>query len=98
MIDISQLHSDDKIKLIIGASSQKYDGWIQTQKEELDLRNRLDWEQNFGERKIHNILAEHVWEHLSIEEATQSSKILYDFLHEDGLIRIAVPDGNFKNE
>jgi predicted SAM-dependent methyltransferase len=23
---------------------------------------------------------------------------LYDFLHEDGLIRIAVPDGNFKNE
>lgn len=98
MIDISKLVIGNKIKLIIGASSQNYEGWIQTQKEELDLTKRLDWEESFGVRKIHNILAEHVWEHLNEEEAIIAAKILYDFLDENGLIRIAVPDGNFRNE
>lgn len=98
MINISQLNENHKIKLIIGASSQNYDGWIQTQQEDLDLLKREDWEESFGNKKVHNILAEHVWEHLNYEEAIKSAKILYDFLNEDGLIRMAVPDGNFKNE
>lgn len=97
-VDISKLAIDNKIKLIIGASSQKYEGWIQTQKEDLDLTKRLDWEKSFGVRKIHNILAEHVWEHLTEEEAVIAAKILYDFLDKGGLIRIAVPDGNFRSE
>ncbi|GKX28082.1 hypothetical protein SH1V18_05620 [Vallitalea longa] len=98
MIDIAKINKYDRIKLIVGASSQNYDGWIQTQREDLDLLKRLDWEGSFGERKIHNILAEHVWEHLSYDEAIESAKILYDFLDNNGLIRIAVPDGNFRNE
>lgn len=98
MKDVSRYMTYEKIKIIIGSSSQRYDGWIHTQKTNLDLRNRIDWKKNFGKRKIHNILAEHVWEHLTEEEAFQSVKILYDFLDENGLIRIAVPDGNFKNE
>lgn len=98
MINKELLDGNNEIKLIIGASSQNYKGWIQTQQEELDLLKRRDWEENFGDRKIHNILAEHVWEHLDYEEAYESAKILYDFLDDKGLIRIAVPDGNFKNE
>ena len=98
MIDISKIDRNKKIRIIIGASSQNHDGWIQTQRENLDLTKRKYWEESFGIRKVHRILAEHVFEHLSEEEAIESVKILYDYLEDDGLIRIAIPDGNFKNE
>ncbi|WP_420319400.1 class I SAM-dependent methyltransferase [Gorillibacterium massiliense] len=88
----------DPIKIIVGASSQSYPGWIQTQEEELNLLKRSDWEKNFGNRKMDVILSEHVWEHLSFEEGIQAARICYDFLKPNGYIRCAVPDGYFKNE
>lgn len=98
MIYLNQFDDSDKIKIIIGASSQDYAGWIRTQQEELDLLKREDWQNSFKDRKVHNILAEHVWEHLDEEETKKSAKILYDYLDQEGLIRIAVPDGFYRNE
>lgn len=98
MVNISEINENEKIKIIIGASSQNYTGWIQTQREDLDLIKEKDWEESFGDRKIYRILAEHVFEHLDEEETVESAKILFDYLDSDGLIRIAVPDGYFQNE
>lgn len=96
MIDISKVNH--RFKIIIGASSQEYEGWIKTQKSELDLTKRKDWEKSFGNRKIDTILCEHVWEHLTEEESEIAAQICYDFLDKGGFIRLAVPDGYFRNK
>ena len=98
MIDISHVPASEPIRVIIGASSQSYPGWIQTQEQELNLLDRTDWELSFGERKIDVILSEHVWEHLTYEEGIEAAKICYSYLKSGGYIRVAVPDGFFRNE
>ncbi|WP_339169065.1 SAM-dependent methyltransferase [Paenibacillus sp. FSL R5-0341] len=98
MIKMSENECSKPLKIIIGASSQAYPDWIQTQEEELNLLDRADWEESFKSRKIRTILAEHVWEHLSYEEGVEAAKICYDFLEPEGYIRCAVPDAFFRNE
>jgi predicted SAM-dependent methyltransferase len=98
MINLADLASIDPVKIIVGASSQTYPGWIQTQEEELNLLIRSNWVESFGERRIDIILSEHVWEHLTYEEGVEAARICYDFLKPGGYIRCAVPDGFFKNE
>ena len=98
MINISHLALTEPIKIIIGASSQNYEGWIQTQEDKLDLLRLEDWEQSFKDRRIEAILSEHVWEHLTYEEGVQAAKICYKYLNTGGYIRCAVPDGYFLNE
>lgn len=98
MINISHLSQTEPVKIIIGASSQQYTGWIATQEEDLDLLKREDWEQSFGDRGIDVILSEHVWEHLTYSEGVQAAKNCYDFMNPGGYIRCAVPDAYFPNE
>lgn len=98
MIDISSTDPTQPIKIIVGASSQSYAGWIQTQENELNLLNRMHWDKTFGEKRISAILSEHVWEHLSFDEGVEAAKICFDYLKRGGYIRCAVPDGYFKNE
>lgn len=98
LINISHIPSTDPIKIIIGASSQSYPGWIQTQMNELDLLQKKDWEQSFPDRRIQAILSEHVWEHLTYEEGVQAARICHEYLTSGGYIRCAVPDGYFPNE
>lgn len=89
-------HND--IRVIIGASSQDYPGWIRTQEDELDLTSRMDWEERFALGSIRRLLAEHVWEHLDPGEATIAAGICFDFLCPGGFFRLAVPDGLFPNK
>ncbi|NGZ76923.1 class I SAM-dependent methyltransferase [Saccharibacillus alkalitolerans] len=98
MIDISRLAPQEPIKIIIGASSQRYTGWIQTQQEQLNLLEAKDWEQSFKDRKIDAILSEHVWEHLTYEEGVQAARNCFAHLNTGGYVRCAVPDGYFPNE
>jgi len=51
MINIDDIASTEPLKIIVGASSQSYPGWIQTQEENMNLLVRMDWEQSFSERK-----------------------------------------------
>jgi predicted SAM-dependent methyltransferase len=95
MLDISHIPADQPLKIIIGAGEQSYPGWIATHKEQLDLLNRVGWQQSFGARRVDAFLCEHVWEHLTEAEARAAAKLCYDFLKPGGTLRCAVPDANF---
>lgn len=86
------------MRIIIGAGATSYDGWISTQESELNLLDRRDFERMFSSKKPTAFLAEHVWEHMTLEQGSVAAKNCYDFLADGGYIRAAVPDRNFRNE
>lgn len=88
----------EEIRVIIGASSQDYPGWIRTDQAQLDLVKRSDWARMFQPGSVGRLLGEHVWEHLSPEEAHVAADLCYEFLRPGGFIRVAVPDGLFPDE
>jgi predicted SAM-dependent methyltransferase len=86
------------MKIVIGAGQTKFDGWISTQEDELNVLELSDWEARFEYNSIDAILAEHVWEHMTIEEGIEAAKNCWEFMKPGGYIRCAVPDANFDNE
>jgi len=88
----------DPIRLIVGASSQDYPGWIRTQEDDLNLVRRPDWEARFSPGSLDRVLAEHVWEHLDAADAAVAAGIVFDFLRPGGVFRLAVPDGLFPDD
>jgi len=44
------------------------------------------------------MLAEHVWEHLTVEEGVVAARNCYTFLQPGGYVRCAVPDAFFRND
>lgn len=81
------------LRIVVGANGIYERGWIGTERESLDLLQSEEWRRIFGARRIKTILAEHVWEHLSVEDARRAIRTCYDFLEPGGWIRVAVPDG-----
>lgn len=81
------------LKIIIGSGDIKYPGWIVTDIDNLNILNLKDWKRYFSENSIDAILAEHVWEHLTVGESNKAAGICYLFLKHGGHLRIAVPDG-----
>lgn len=86
------------MKVVLGAGGTTFNGWVSTNENELNLLSRSDFEKIFNKQKAAAMLAEHVWEHMTIDEGMLAAKNCYDFLDEGGYIRVAVPDINFKNE
>lgn len=86
------------MKIIIGAGATSYDGWISTQESDLNLLDKRDFERMFSVEKPTSFLAEHVWEHMTLEQGIVAAKNCYDFLADGGYIRAAVPDRYFRNE
>jgi predicted SAM-dependent methyltransferase len=82
------------LKIVIGANGIAQDGWIPTEKAYLDLLDIDDWERKFGHHRIDALLAEHVWEHLSLEDGIVAAKTCFKYLKPGGHLRIAVPDAN----
>jgi predicted SAM-dependent methyltransferase len=80
-------------KIIVGASGTRFDGWISTNQAVLDLLAERDWAAYFEPDSLHAILAEHVWEHLTAEEAGVAATHCFRFLRPGGYLRMAVPDG-----
>ena len=92
--------SDDELparydRIVIGASSQSYPGWLRTQEDDLDLCQRADWNRLFPNGNLKTILMEHVWEHLTPDGARCAAHLCHDFLAPGGRVRCAVPDGLF---
>lgn len=85
----------EPLRIIIGAGEQRWDGWIPTHREQLDLLDRRTWEASLGERRADALLCEHVWEHLTEDEGRAAARLCFDFLKPGGFLRCAVPDGNF---
>lgn len=86
------------MKIIIGAGKTTLDGWISTQESELNLLKRHDFEKMFSVERPKAFLAEHVWEHMTLEEGCLAAKNCFDYLADGGYLRVAVPDKNFRNE
>lgn len=86
------------MKVIIGAGGQRWEGWIPTQREELDLLIDSTWVRYFQGELAKALLCEHVFEHLSLEEGKRAAGIIYRYLKPGGFIRLAVPDAYFPNE
>ena len=83
----------DMVKLVIGASSTSYKGWLVTDLPVLDALKPADWGYIFPQGSIDRILAEHVIEHWTEEEFRSFLGIVRPFVSRAGFIRIAVPDG-----
>lgn len=81
------------MKAIVGAGNTSQIGWISLQKTDLDIRDSASWQRMFQPNSLDAILAEHVLEHLTIEEAKQAVSNAFQYLKPNGYFRIAVPDG-----
>ncbi len=82
------------VKIILGAAMTSQFGWYSTNQEWLDISNPKDWMKVFkGKRLLTNVLAEHVFEHLSAREMQTTLGLIYSHLVFGGRVRIAVPDG-----
>lgn len=97
-IKIRLLASRSPLRVMIGAGSVCQKGWLPTDIEHLDMLDIKDWRKYFREDSIDAIMAEHVWEHLSEEEAIVAAKNCYKYLKPGGYLRIAVPDGCHPSE
>ena len=86
------------MRVIIGAGKTTLDGWVSTQESELNLLKRTDFEKMFSAERPQALLAEHVWEHMTLEEGCLAAKNCFDYLADGGYLRVAVPDKNFRNE
>lgn len=81
------------IKLIIGAGGIIHKGWIATDIDSLNIIHVNDWRRLFPPLSVSAILAEHVFEHLSFDDASKAFENCFHYLKDSGYIRIAVPDG-----
>ena len=88
-----------EIKLIIGAALTSQKGWFSTNEEWLDVSNAEHWNRLFKRKcNLKCVMAEHVFEHLSVKEMDKAIKLIYQYLDNSGHLRIAVPDGNHPNQ
>ncbi len=79
-------------RIVVGSSGVAQPGWLATEIDFLDLLDPADW-RHIAEDSLDAILAEHVWEHLSEEQAPVAAARCFRHLRPDGYLRLAVPDG-----
>ena len=90
---LKKLAREPNCRLVIGAASIAPEGWIGSDINELNVLVAGDWERYFLPNSVAAMLAEHVWEHLTLEEGLQAAQLCHQFLAPEGYLRIAVPDG-----
>ena len=89
-----QLRGIDPLRLIIGAGGTDQSGWLATEQSQLDLLQPDAWQRFIQRDSVAAILAEHVWEHLTMDQGLIAAKTCYAYLQPGGYLRCAVPDGN----
>jgi len=85
------------LKIVIGSSGIYDEDWIPSEVYILNLLDERTWNRYFVSNAIDAMLAEHVWEHLTLEQGKIAAKTCYKYLKQGGYIRLAVPDG-FHND
>jgi predicted SAM-dependent methyltransferase len=80
-------------RIVVGSADRAGPGWIATEQEYLDLVRPETWATFFPPNSLDAILAEHVWEHLTPDEARIATDLCYLYLKPGGYLRVAVPDG-----
>ncbi len=84
--------------IVVGASGVFQDEWIPTDVHTLNLLKPERWKFFLKENSIAAILAEHVWEHLTLANGSIAAKTCYRYIMNGGYARIAVPDGYHNKE
>ncbi len=81
------------IKIVVGSGLTDFEGWIGTDLPHFDILKKADWTYFFKDCSIDNLLAEHVFEHLTQEQTQLALELAYPFMKSGAIFRIAVPDG-----
>jgi len=95
-ISLYQLNTYDAhqpVKVIIGSGYTHYKGWIHTDIDTFNILKKDNWDKYFKASSIDRLLAEHVWEHLTEQEAKLAFEHCFAYLKPGGALRIAIPDG-----
>jgi predicted SAM-dependent methyltransferase len=80
-------------RIVIGAGGICPPDWIATEQYILNMCSPQDWAALMPPGFLAAILAEHVWEHLTPEDALTSARYCLQHLRPGGHLRVAVPDG-----
>jgi predicted SAM-dependent methyltransferase len=84
----------DKKKISIGAGSTDYGSqWHSTDIDTHDITIDSHWKRILFYLKLDNIMAEHVWEHLTDDHTKLANNNCFKYLKSGGTLRLAVPDG-----
>ncbi|MGY8679179.1 hypothetical protein Q2941_15460 [Bradyrhizobium sp. UFLA05-153] len=78
----------------MGAGLTSYSDWIPVEFTDIDATNAQDWRRYFVPDSISNILAEHVWQHMTAEQGLAAARVVHEYLRNGGCFRVAVPDRN----
>ncbi len=82
-----------QVRVVLGAGPVESPGWIMTDADTLNVASRRDWKRVFARSRAEALMAEHVWEHLTLPEAARANQNCFRFLKPGGRLRLAVPDG-----
>lgn len=83
-------------RVSLGAGGVKQDnGWLGTDQDQIDLTERSTFARYWQPQSRIAFLAEHVWEHLTLDQAKVATSNCFEFLEPGGRLRLAVPDGLF---
>ena len=82
-----------RLKVILGAGNTKLSTWVSTDYPIIDVVKHRTLEQYFRADSVDAFIAEHVWEHLSEQDACIAAENCFNLLKSGGYLRIAVPDG-----
>lgn len=78
--------------VVLGSGGDEFDGWLSTDIKDLDIVAETSWQRLFLPASIDRLVAEHVFEHLSLSEILQAFRHIRAFLKPGGRLRLAVPD------
>ncbi len=85
---------NSRLKFNIGSAGiNKGFEWYPTDKKSLDITKENDWRKILLSLRLDNIVAEHVWEHLTQKETELANANCFKYLKNGGVLRLAVPDG-----
>ena len=81
------------VKIVVGTGTTSFDGWIGTDLPHFNILKKEDWDYFFKDCNIDNLLAEHVFEHLTEAQTELALTLAFPYVKRGGVFRIAVPDG-----
>jgi predicted SAM-dependent methyltransferase len=90
---LKRLAKISPLRVVVGAGRVCQKDWIPTEIDQINLLKTDSWDKFFTINSIDAILAEHVWEHLTEQEASIAAHNCFNYLKSHGYIRVAVPDG-----
>ena len=92
-------YSHHQLCIVLGSALTSFKGWHSTNEEYLDITKSKDWKRMFGQgERVSKMVAEHVFEHLTVDEMISALRLCYKYLNQSGTLLIAVPDGNHPDE